>query len=157
MKSFGKVITQKKLVFPGQFAYLEKIRNLISQMSKSAGFDDDNSYRIELAVDEACTNIIEHAYRGETDRTIECLCVETEKALLIQLKDVGTSFNPDLIPKPLLNSNLFERKPGGLGLHFIRKFIDEVQYKDSSLLVNDQKRSPDGNYLLLVKYKEGIK
>ena len=86
-------------------------------------------YAVETAVDEACTNIIEHAYEAEGVGDIQCTCQVEADSLTIILIDHGKSFDPDIIQEPDLTAPLEERQPHGLGLFFMRKFMDEVHFQ----------------------------
>lgn len=99
--------------------------------AQRAGFESFAIYSIEMAVDEACSNIIEHAYEGEGKGEIRCTCSLSEETLTITLSDRGKSFDPSKIPQPNLSENLDDRKAHGLGLYFIRKWMDEVHFKTS--------------------------
>ena len=61
-------------VFPGRYESLSAIRDFVVNVAKGAGFKDFDLYAVELAVDEACSNIIEHAYGGENKGDIELTC-----------------------------------------------------------------------------------
>jgi serine/threonine-protein kinase RsbW len=130
--------------FPGRFANLEPIGNWIGKAAEQAGLDGSAVYAVQLAVDEACTNIIEHAYGGEDKGNIDLSTDVTESAFTIILRDHGKPFNPDLIPMPKTNLPLDEIQPRGLGLYLMRRMMDEVQFQFSS----DQ-----GNILRMVKHK----
>ena len=101
------------------------------QIAQKAGFDSFAVYSIEMAVDEACSNIIEHAYGGEGNGDIRCTCILGDNNLTITLQDQGKSFDPSKVPHPNLSSNLDERLAHGLGLYFIRKWMDEVSFKST--------------------------
>ncbi len=100
-----------------------------------------------MAVDEACSNIIEHAYGGEGKGNIECTCQHEASGLVIVLHDQGRPFKPEEVEPPNLSARLEERESHGLGLFFIREWMDQVEY-----LAN---RS-GGNTLTLVKLR-GVK
>ena len=138
--------TRKKTTckFPGRFENLEKISIFIIEAAELAGFDDEEVYSIQLAADEAASNIIEHAYGGEDRGDIECTCEVNSSGLTITFKDEGEPFNPDQVPDLELGLPIEERKPGGAGLYLMRKLMDEVDFKFS----------PTGqNILILVKRK----
>ncbi len=59
-------------IFPGEFSSLAEISDFIAENTKLAGFDEMGTYAIQLAVDEACSNIIEHAYGKDLSGVIEC-------------------------------------------------------------------------------------
>ena len=98
------------------------------KIAQDAGFESFAVYSIEMAVDEACSNIIEHAYEGEGKGDIRCTCMVTEEAMQVVIKDRGKPFDPSTVPPPNLSKNIDDRQAHGLGLHFIRKWMDEVQF-----------------------------
>ncbi len=113
------------------------------KIAQDAGFESFAVYSIEMAVDEACSNIIEHAYEGEGKGDIRCTCSVTEDTLKVIIKDRGKPFDLSSVPPPNLSDDLEERQAHGLGLHFIRKWMDEVDFlsKDAE------------NTLTMVKHK----
>lgn len=113
--------------------------------ARSAGFGDADIYAIQLAVDEAATNIIEHAYKNDESGDIDLKCESTSDGIKIVLHDHGCPFDPDNLPAPTLNVPLEKLKPRGLGVFLIRQMMDEVEYKFNS---------KKGNYLTLIKYKK---
>ncbi len=116
-------------VFPAQFDYLDAIRDLAAEAARQASMDEKSIYNVQLAVDEACSNIIEHAYEGVTDGDIEISTQVTRDALIIVLRDHGKRFNAEGISDPDLNASLEDRAIGGLGLFFMRKLMDEVRFE----------------------------
>jgi anti-sigma regulatory factor (Ser/Thr protein kinase) len=125
-----------RITVSGEFKNLKKILGFVQKAVRRAGFSEAENYKIQLAVDEAFTNIIEHAYGAEKIGDIECLCDYKDPDITIQLIDFGLPFNPRSIEAPDLNANLMERKTGGLGLYFIHQLMDEVRF--FSIPENDQ-------------------
>jgi serine/threonine-protein kinase RsbW len=119
----------RTLKFSGRLENLAKIRNFVVDAAKSAGFNDLEIYAVELAVDEACANIIEHAYGEEGVGDILCTCHVNKDKLTITLRDSGKPFNPESVPEPKLDVPLEELQPGGAGLFLMRKMMDEVEFK----------------------------
>lgn len=101
-------------------------------IAQVAGFEKFAVYSIEMAVDEACSNIIEHAYGGEGKGDIRCTCMLTDRSLTITLSDRGKSFDPSSVPPPNLSDDIDARQAHGLGLYFIRQWMDEVQFRSNS-------------------------
>ncbi len=101
-------------------------------------------YAVQLSVDEACTNIIKHAYANKSDGkiVIRCTLCKAPDKFVVEIMDWGCPFDPTTLPTPNTKSGLDERKEGGLGIFFIRKFMDEVSYR----------RSGDMNLLTIAKY-----
>ena len=115
-------------VFPGRFASLDNIRTFFSEGAKEAGLTDKSQFDIQLATDEAASNIIDHAYGGEDKGTIECSYKVFDDRLELFLRDSGKPFDPKDVEIPDLTTDVCFRKPRGLGLHFIRNLMDEVNF-----------------------------
>lgn len=114
--------------FTAKFEYLDEIRDFVGEVARAGKFSEKDIYNIQLAADEAASNIIEHAYEGISDGILEISCELKNNVLTIILVDHGESFDPSDIPAPNLKANLSERKIGGLGLYLMRKLMDEVHY-----------------------------
>ena len=122
---------------------LEKICDYVSECANKAGLNEAEVYAVQLAVDEATTNIIEHGYGGECPSRIDITCEILEDGLKVVLYDDAEPFNPEEVPEPQTNVPLEELKPRGLGVFLIRKMMDEVIYQST----------PDrGNTLTLIKH-----
>ncbi len=132
------------LKIPARFEYLDKIRDFVGRRARAAGFRDKDVYSVQLATDEAASNIIEHAYVGIPNGSIELTCDFKNDRLTITLLDHGKSFDPSKVAQPDLGSDLSERKIGGLGIYLMHKLMDEVRYKVTA----------SGNLLTLVKRKD---
>jgi anti-sigma regulatory factor (Ser/Thr protein kinase) len=135
------------VIFPGRLESLADIREFVVHAARSAGFNDKDVYAVELAVDEACTNIIEHAYANSIGGEIECTCDVGIEELVITIKDQGKPFDPDIIPEPNFSVGLEELKPRGAGLFIMKKMMDEVKF------TFDSKK---GNVLRMVKRKSRV-
>ncbi len=116
-------------VFPGKYATLADIGSFVAQAADKAGLDNQASYAVQVAVDEACTNIIDHAYGGEGKGSITCSVEAGKAGLTIILTDTGRPFHPEKVRNPNVKAPLSRRKEGGLGMYFIRKYMDEVRYE----------------------------
>jgi anti-sigma regulatory factor (Ser/Thr protein kinase) len=85
-------------------------------------------YDIQLAVDEACANVVYHAYRGMEPGDMEVSCCLDGPELVIRVRDWGRSFDPASVPEPDLDAPLEERALGGLGLFLLKQVMDQIQY-----------------------------
>ena len=119
----------RSVQFIAKFEYLDEIREFVGDIARAGGFGDKDVYNIQLAADEAASNIIEHAYEGVNDGLLELSCGVKGNAITIILVDHGESFDPSEIPLPDLKADLSERKIGGLGIFLMRKLMDEVHYE----------------------------
>jgi anti-sigma regulatory factor (Ser/Thr protein kinase) len=79
------------------------------------------------AVDEAVTNIILHGYMGKPG-LIELTVERENDFLVVRIRDQAPSFDPTAVPPPDLTLPLEERPTGGLGIYFMRAFVDEIRY-----------------------------
>ena len=131
------------MTFPARFEYLDEIRAYVGKRARAAGFNDKEVYSVQLATDEAASNIIEHAYEGVPNGRIELTCEFKDDRLTITLLDRGKSFDPSKVAEPDVKADLSERKIGGLGIYLMHKLMDEVRYKSTAA----------GNLLTLVKRK----
>jgi anti-sigma regulatory factor (Ser/Thr protein kinase) len=109
------------------------VRNALGELAQTLGFPEPECRAIVLAVDEALTNIIRHAYQGRAEQPIELSFRRIQAArdgtpraaLEIVLEDHGVAVDH----KKLCGRELEDVRPGGLGLHFIRESMDTVEFR----------------------------
>jgi anti-sigma regulatory factor (Ser/Thr protein kinase) len=135
----------QSMQFNANFEYLDEIRDFVGNIAQSGGFNEKDVYNIQLATDEAASNIIEHSYEGVSDGVLEISCGVKKNTITIILVEHGKSFDPSDIPMPNLKADLSERQIGGLGIFLMRKLMDEVHYD------TDPKKNT--NTLTLIKRK----
>ena len=138
------------VVLAARFESLDRVRDFVGEQAEQSGLEPAAVYAVQLAVDEAFSNIIEHAYGGESDEKVECTTQVTRNELIITLLDCGNPFNPESVPDPDLEAALEEREIGGLGLYFIRQLMDDVEFT----FVHDSEKNKACNLLRMVKRKE---
>ena len=122
--------------FAAKFEYLDEIREFVGEIARKGGFSDKDVYNIQLATDEAASNIIEHAYENMPDGILELSCGVNQNVITIVLVDHGESFDPSEVPLPDLKADLSNRKIGGLGIFLMRKLMDEVTYEPRPNRIN---------------------
>lgn len=115
--------------FPARFESLDEVRSRVAGQARAAGFSDKGIYAVQLAADEAASNIIEHAYAGQPDAWFEMTCDFADDLLVVVFTDRGRSFDFAGVRKPNLQADLSERKVGGLGIYLMQKLMDEVDYR----------------------------
>jgi serine/threonine-protein kinase RsbW len=121
----------RRLTVPGQFEQLAQIAEFVTGAAREAGLTDDDVFHVEMAVDEACSNIIEHAY-ADRSGDIDLACTSPARgAFEVVIHDDGHPFDPDSIapPKVGASADVDELNEGGLGLYFMRKLMDEVRFE----------------------------
>jgi anti-sigma regulatory factor (Ser/Thr protein kinase) len=136
---------KKRIEFASHPANLWLVRHCVRRFLRARGFPSDQIDLMVLGVDEACTNIIRHAYGLQEDQLIS-LSLETcvRGGVRFRLRDYGRTFNPDQCkPRPL-----DEVHPGGLGLHLIQHAFDKVDYvsrRRGTMLVLTKFRRPSSS------------
>lgn len=115
--------------FAAKFEFLDEIREFVGEIARQGGFSDKDVYNIQLATDEAASNMIEHSYENIPDGVIDLSCGMEDDLIRIVLIDYGVPFDPSAVPLPDLKADLSDRKIGGLGIFLMRKLMDEVQYE----------------------------
>jgi len=130
--------------FPGRFSSLPEIAAIIHLKSVQAGLDEESIYAVECAVDEACSNIIEHAYEGEDKGDIEMEVRLIKGGIKVILVDHGLPFRPEQVTDPKINAPLSKRKASGLGLFMMKKCMDSVDFHFS----------PGRNILTMIKLRD---
>lgn len=134
-------MTERRLVVPGRFDRLQELTACVTQAAQDAGLDESSVFHCQMAVDEACTNIIEHAYGGEDRGEIAVTCEPGDGWLRIEIRDRGKEFAPPPVEAPAIPGNLEDLSVGGLGLYFMHALMDEVEFT----------RDGEGNRLVMVK------
>lgn len=119
--------------------FLTIVRAMVGQVCEVVGVPEEEQHKIILAVDEACANIMKHTFQGDHTQSIVIRCATEGDRLEFVLTDCGPPIDPEKI-KP---RDLDELRPGGLGTHFIRTIMDEVEY---------EYKKECGNVLRMVKY-----
>ena len=143
----GKRPVRPSLVLsvPSRTEFLALLRDVTRRMAEVAGFDGGLAEQLALAVDEAATNVIEHAYAGAGDRVVELRFFDAGAELRIDLVDDGATVDPRHVPQVDLARYATERRTGGLGMHLMGKIMDSVTFA----------RAAQRNVCCMVKRKPG--
>ena len=129
-----------RIVIKSDTRNLKDVRSRIREIAEKNKFNNDEINNIVLAVDEACANIIRHAYKEQPEGDIVISWEEDNDKLTITLQDYGDK--PDL--KRIKSVPREKMRRGGFGLVCIRKIMDKINFDVSQ---------PTGTILTLVKHK----
>jgi len=113
---------------PGKKENLESIKDQVLSSFSFFSENKKNHSRLELVLEEIILNICDYAYKN-IEGMIEVKTYEKENSFYIQIKDSGNYFNLLEFDEPDTESMIEDRKIGGLGIHFIKKFTASVEYK----------------------------
>ena len=121
---------QFRLVIPSQTRYLNLVTGLAKRAALAAGMDDATAAKVSIAVDEAVTNVILHAYHGEGNHSVELAIRFREEALEVHILHSGQGIRSDEINIPDPKEYIKHPRKGGLGLLLMSRFMDEVRFRE---------------------------
>lgn len=127
------------ITIPSHPKYLSAVRDVTVRMAGISGVSETTTEELKLAVDEACANVIKHAYHGDAGGKIVVRFKVTPKKFTVVIDDGGEKTDPARV----VGRSLTDVRPGGLGVHFIKKTFDVFEF--------DPKRAR-GNRLRLIKH-----
>ena len=126
---------------PSGTEFLATIRDTTKRMAELAGCDAAVAAQVALAVDEASTNVIQHAYRGANDRRVELRFLLSPGELRVEIVDDGAPVDTRALPELDLRRYASEGRRGGLGVHLMGRIMDTVTFR----------RTARGNVCCMVK------
>ncbi|HMP90475.1 MAG TPA: ATP-binding protein [Kiritimatiellia bacterium] len=137
------------LHLPCRYSYLRMIRQSVIDMSARAGMSEFKAAQLEMAVDEACANVIEHSYGGESASInnpnhpgLRINLMQCRDRIVIEVFDRGKGFDFEQQGVIEPDEYLEDERQRGLGMFIIQKFVDEVFY---------ERGTSSGNCLRLTK------
>jgi serine/threonine-protein kinase RsbW len=133
------------LQVPSRTEFLAVVRDVSRSWAVVAGFTPADADQIALAVDEAATNVIEHAYGGEGNGVVELRYEDRGEDLRVDVVDHGRAIDPRKVPRVDLERYASEGRKGGLGVHLMGEIMDSVTFR----------RSGRRNVCCLVRRKPG--
>ncbi|HXV20181.1 MAG TPA: ATP-binding protein [Desulfuromonadales bacterium] len=113
---------------PASLESLEPLRVFVEGHALRAGLDEAQARRLELALEEAVVNIIDHAYGGRGGE-LELCCNPMPRGLEIRLVDEGPPFNPLEAPPVAPLTDIASQRIGGMGIHLFRSLADGLRYR----------------------------
>ena len=131
-----------RMTFPSRAQELKRVRDAVARALDDQPCTEHEIKDMVLAIDEACQNVIRHAYRGSPDGEVMLDVRRDEDTIIVLLRDFAETVDPGCI-KP---RDLDDIRPGGLGTHLIREVMDEVDY--------GRPPGDSGNLLRMVKRLE---
>src|SRR5512133_204976 len=137
-------VPRATLTVPSRTEELHRVRQIVEREATEFGFDPETAFRIALAVDEACTNIIKHAYGGSPSEAFGLEIYAADNKFQVVLTDNGRGFSPSKLPRLDMKRYFECMCRGGLGVHIMRLVMDDVAYDVSANATNR---------LQLVKYR----
>ncbi|HEV2274151.1 MAG TPA: ATP-binding protein [Acidobacteriaceae bacterium] len=106
---------------------VNRLEQTAEEMAKKAGAEEDDVFRIAMAVREAAVNAVLHGNSYDPNKRVTASFEMTGDALVICIADQGNGLDPDSLPDPLAPENLL--RGSGRGIFLIRSFMDEVKFR----------------------------
>jgi serine/threonine-protein kinase RsbW len=113
---------------PSSTENLSLIRDFVANIGKQAGLAETELSMVELAVDEACANVIEHAYGLDQTKEVIVRARLDGDAITIEVVDTGKGWDPATVEQKDIKRLVEERRSGGLGMRMMKLVMDEVEY-----------------------------
>jgi serine/threonine-protein kinase RsbW len=126
LKTKNKI--ERELKVSSRTENLSVVRDFIQSAAVQVGMKPGITEDVVLAVDEACTNIIKHAYKSYPDGKIILKLKYSDHKLTITITDYGNSFHPESVPDPDLQKYYRQHRVGGLGMYLMKTLMDDVRY-----------------------------
>jgi len=120
---------EKEIVIKSKTENLSVVREFIYNCCNEKAVSPKALDDVVLAVDEACTNVIKHAYKFLPDGEIKIKLKYSDKKLFVDITDFGKSFDADMLKRPNMNEYFKMKKVGGLGVHLMKTLMDDVKYE----------------------------
>lgn len=120
----------RKLRVPGELEQMRPACDFVADVARDAGLSADDIFHCQLCIEEIFTNIVEHGYEYNSQgRSIEIVCEQNPKGLLISIIDEAPRFNPLKVDNPDPTAPLSERDGGGWGVYFVKNLMDDIRYE----------------------------
>jgi len=117
------------LTVPSSTENLALIREFVDSIAQQSGMDAVDAGKLELAVDEACANVIEHAYGHDANKEVLVRARLDDTEFSIDIEDTGKGFDPAEVNQEELEQLISKRRTGGLGMRLMKTLMDEVRYE----------------------------
>jgi len=133
---------EKTFVIKSHPENLKPLRDKISAFLKKSGLSAKDENEALVCVIEACTNSIRHAYGNKAGKAVRVTIRDEKDRIIFRIRDYGKKIDLSKIPEPVLPPV----NPGGLGIYFMKTFMDEMQYntqhaKGTELILTKHKKS----------------
>lgn len=117
-----------RLDVPASTQQLVHVRKFVTNHARKYGFDETDVEEIRLAVDEAMTNVIKHAYGFDESKTVYVTLGKKGKNFWVAIQDQGDAFDIDKYKEPNVAERVKMGKKGGVGVFLIKNLMDKVEY-----------------------------
>ena len=132
-----------RLSLPSDLSYLRLAQMVIQETAIKIGFVGDDLYQIDLAAEEAISNVMVHAFADQERENFDLICERAPLGMKITIKEKGLPFDPGQIPDYHPAENIDQMSASGMGVFLMREYMDEVYFRNLGM---------EGKETNLVKY-----
>ncbi len=108
---------------------LTTVSDFVAEFARRQNICEDDTFALQTAIDEACANVVDHAYQGKPDGKMHIQCRLSDGEVTVTIVDYGRPFDPRSVPRPDISAPLHKRQEGGLGLYMMERLMDSVEFK----------------------------
>ena len=120
---------ERHLLIHNDIQQIPQLAGLVETIAQEKKLDHSLSLSLNLALEEAVTNVIMYAYPEGTDGLVDIEAIIREDSLSLVVSDSGQPFDPTAEPDTDITLGVEERKIGGLGIYLVRSIMDSVSYE----------------------------
>jgi serine/threonine-protein kinase RsbW len=121
-------VTALEVTIANRLDELPRVVALVDELARSCRLAAPVVADLQVALDEVLANLIRHAYHDDRVHQIRVRLTADARRVQVEVEDDGQPFDPRTAPAPDRGSSLAARRPGGVGLHFVRALMSDVQY-----------------------------
>jgi len=132
-----------RLSLPPDLSYLRLAQMVIQETALKIGFTGDDLYQIDLAAEEAISNVMVHAFADQERENFDLICERAPLGMKITIKEKGLPFDPGQIPDYHPAENIDQMSASGMGVFLMKEFMNEVYFRNLGM---------EGKETNLVKY-----
>jgi len=114
-----------EVVLESDLKNVEVAEEIARRVSETAGFNEDDQHKIDMAVHESVINAIWHGNQNDPSKHVRLRFEIYSDRLEIRIRDQGNGYDPKQLPDPLAEENLLN--VSGRGIFLIRTFVDEYR------------------------------
>jgi serine/threonine-protein kinase RsbW len=111
------------------FADMEQLHSFLVEIQQRLSISDKCLFETNLALEEVFSNALYYGFNTPSGQFVKIAVTAVQSVLNIRVEDDGKPFNPLEAKAPDLESDLENREPGGLGIHLIKHFMDDIRYE----------------------------
>lgn len=136
----SNTVWHKSWDLPGKRSEAEAVCQELLEAAQERGYDENETFGVHLALEEAFMNAIHHGNRNDANKRLQVEGLITPEKIDLSITDEGTGFNPNGLPDPRHGDNLY--KCSGRGVLLIRAYMDVVEYNER------------GNCVHMIKFRD---